>query len=202
MGQLSTSLDQHDQREIVRNHPAAAFDLRFVLTEPEWREGTHLLHPIVGTSYTKPWIRLFWGICAIANLMMPSLHGHSWGEMFSDEPLRAAVAGLMVLICAWGATGIGMKSLDHRLNRLDLDRHIVVTEQGVTITWNQRTWNYAWKDFVYFRETANVVILRNPGIRFWTIPLRALPPGSEARFRELLHSKLPRRQPYSWSPNS
>lgn len=68
MGQLSTSLDQDNQREIVHTPPSAAFDLRFILTEPEWREGTHLLHPIVGTSYTKPWIRLFWGICAIIKL--------------------------------------------------------------------------------------------------------------------------------------
>jgi hypothetical protein len=202
MGELLAFSDQRGQREIVGNR-STCFDLRFILTEAEWREGTDLLHPLFGTAYNpKPLFRLFFALCAVLNFVIPILHGWSWDEFLRDQPQRAALVLLGVIACALAATGIGMKALDRRLNRIDLERHIVVTEDGVTITWNQRTWNHEWKDFVYFRETENLVVLRNPGVRFWTIPLRAVPAGSQTRFRELLHSKLARRQPYSWSPDS
>jgi len=201
MSDLLTFSDQGDH-EIVGDK-SICFDLRFILTEAEWREGTDLLHPIFGTAYNpKPPLRIFFAVCGVLNLIGPVLSGWSWGEFLRDQPQRAALVLLVALACALAAAGIGMKALDRRLNRIDLERHIVVTNQGVTITWNNRVFNHEWKDFVYFRETANVVVLRNPGVRFWTIPLRAVPAAGESRFREHLHSKLPRRQPYSWSPDS
>jgi hypothetical protein len=201
MAQPSTSLD--DPVEIADEAASVRFDLRFYLTESEWEEATNLLHPIIGNTYSRPWVRLLSGVGAAWIIMMPTLlGGQSWHEMLLYQPMRAAFLGLMALACALGTTRFAMKFLDHRLNRLDLDRHVMVSERGVMIAWNGRVFNYEWKDFVYFRESASVVILRNPGARFWTIPVRALPPGSETRFREFLRSKLSRRQPYSWSPDS
>jgi YcxB-like protein len=202
VGELLTLSDQGDPREIVGDS-STLFDLRFILTEAEWREGTDLLHPIFGTAYNpKIPLRLFFGLCGVLNLMIPVLNGWSWDELIREQPQRAALTALVAIACALAAMGIGTKALDRRLNRIDLERHIVVTDRGVTISWNNRVFNHEWKDFVYFRETPNVVILRNPGVRFWTIPLRALPSGSKSRFLDLLHRKMPRRQPYSWSPDS
>jgi hypothetical protein len=95
-----------------------------------------------------------------------------------------------------------MKSLDHHLNRLDLERHIILTDEGVAVTLGERHWNYQWKDFVFFRETETVFVLRTAGTKFWTIPTRAFSSADVPRFRELLREKLPRRQPWSWSPDS
>lgn len=182
-------------------HPAETFDLRFFLTEAELQQGHALLHPISGTSRSIR-SRLFCALCAVICVVSPMLMGWSWTEMFEYAPHRAAIPALATLFCVWGASGIGMNSLNNRLNRIDLDRHIAVSEQGVTIEWNQKTFNYQWKDFVFFRENENLVVLRNPGIRCWTIPLRAVPTARQAKFLNLLHSKVPRRQPFSWSPDS
>jgi hypothetical protein len=194
----STTLDGLDGESLK---PAQSFDLRFFLTEAELQQGMALLHPIVGNSRSIR-SRLICAVCSVICLMGPVLHGWSWGELIHYAPRTAAIVGLAALFCAWCASGIGVNSLNLRMNRVDLDRHIVVSEQGVKIEWNQQTFNYQWKDFVYFRETDALIILRNPGIRFWTIPLRAVPPASQARFLELIHNKLPCRQPYSWSPDS
>ncbi len=189
------------ERDVLSaSKPAPLFDLRFFLTESEWREASNLLHPIFGSAYSKPWFRLFYVLCAVMCLISPRLNGTSWSELIQYAPGRAVFAALGALACTSGA--LWMKSLDYRLNRLDLDRHIVLSEGGVTITWNGRTWNHEWKDFAYFRESSDIVILRNPGVRFWAIPLRAVPAGQQSQFRELLHRKLTRRQPYSWSPDS
>ena len=200
MPQLSTS--SQDGPVIAFGTAAADFDLRFFLTEAEWREAANLLHPIVGNGFNKPWLRLFLVCCAVFNLIVPVLNGWSWGKLIRDRPQSALAIGLAASFCGFLATGFGMKFLNQRLNRLDLERHILVGEPGVRIAWNGRVFHYQWKDFLYFRHNSNVLILRNPGVRCWTIPLRALPPGSEPRFLELLCKNLPRRQPHSWSPDS
>jgi hypothetical protein len=200
MASLSTSRERVTQDASSSGKPAPLFDLRFSLTESEWREAGALLHPISGGAYAKPWLRLFCGFCAVANLMAPALNGTSWSELIQCAPGRAAFAALGAVACASGA--IWMKSLDHRLNRIDLERHIIMTDASVTVTRNERTWNHRWQDFAYFREGQNIVILRNPGVRYWTIPLRAIPADRQLHFRKLLCNKLARRQPYSWSSDS
>jgi hypothetical protein len=180
----------------------ASFDLRFFLTEPEWREAIRLLHPIVGRQYVKRLLRVVNGCGAIIIIMVPHQFGWSWSLLFQVRPVQAVFLAALVFVCVWSATGVGMKGLDHRLNRLDLARHIVVSDQGVNVDWNAQTWNYQWKDFVYFRETEDLVVLRTAGTKFWTIPIRVLQPGDAARFRELLRRNLPRRQRWSWSADS
>jgi len=180
--------------------PAPLFDLRFNLTESEWKESSNLVHPIFGGAHTKPWARLFCGFCAVINLIAPTLNGTSWGELIRYAPSRAIFAGTAMLLCAGAA--IWMKPLERRRNQLDVERHVVLSEHKVTVTLNERVWNNLWTDFMYFREGPNVAILRHSVLTFWTIPLRAIPIERQSEFRQLLNSKLARRQPYSWSPDS
>jgi hypothetical protein len=182
--------------------PAAHFELRFFLTEAEWREAGTLLHPVVGNGFNKPWVRLFIGCCAVFNLIVPVLNGWSWSDLIRDRPQSAVAIAVGTLVCGFLATGFGLRFLNQRLNRLDLDRHIVVSEQGVRIEWNGRVFHYGWNDFLYFRSNSTLLVLRNSAARVWTIPLRALAPGTEPRFLEFVARKLPRRQPHSWSPDS
>jgi hypothetical protein len=79
---------------------------------------------------------------------------------------------------------------------------MLVSEQGVRIEWNGRVFQYGWNDFSYFRGNSSLLILRNSASRFWTIPLRALPLGSETIFVDFVARNVPRRQPHSWSPDS
>jgi len=194
-----TTLESTDQKSSLAQGQGLFFDLHFMLTRAEWKEAGILQHPIMGAS-AKLWIRLFCGLCAAINLTTPWMIGISWSALIRYAPAKAAILAVPALSCACWA--IWMNALDHRLNRLDLERHIVLDEERVTITWNQRTFNYQWKDFIYFRESSNLVVLRNPGARFRTIPLRVVPSGSQSQFHELLRRRLARRQPYSWSPDT
>jgi len=178
-----------------------SFELRFFLTEAELQQGHALLHPITGTSRSLR-ARLICAACAVICLGGPILYGWSWPEFIQDAPVGALNVGLAALFCSWCASGIGFGSLNNRLNRLDLERHVVLSDRGVTIDWNEKTFNYQWKDFVFFRENESIVVLRNPGVRCWTIPLRTVPAGRRALFLDLLHRNLARHQPYSWSPDS
>src|SRR5215472_10142952 len=133
MSSPSPSLDSSHRASL---HASAPFDLRFFLIEDELQQAHALLHPVVGTSGSMR-NRLIAAACAVICLIAPLLHGWSWPEFIHDAPLKALNVGLATLFCAWGATGIGMRSLNDRLNRLDLDRHIVVSDRGVTIDWNR-----------------------------------------------------------------
>jgi hypothetical protein len=182
--------------------PTISFDLRFFLTESELREAALLLHPLIANRFVKPLVRVFNGCAAIIIFMVPGRFGWTWHDLLRYSPHHAVFLGIIALGCAWTATGVGMKSPDRHLNRLDLERHIVLSDQGVTVTLGERTWNSPWKDFVFFRNTPTIFLLRTTGTKFWTIPRRALSPADVARFRELLREKLPRRQPWSWSSDS
>ncbi|HYM79418.1 MAG TPA: YcxB family protein [Candidatus Dormibacteraeota bacterium] len=201
MAPQSTILDP-DLSEVPTDRPTVSVDLRFFLAEPEWREATVVLHPIIANRFVKLSVRVFNGIMAGLILMLPGRFGWTWQDLFRYDTFRALFMAAVVLGCAWTATGIGMNFLNHRLNRLDLERHIILTDQGVTVTLGERIWNSPWKDFVFFRDTPNIFILRTTGTKFWTIPRRAIPPADVPRFCDLLREKLPRRQPWSWSPDS
>ena len=170
MSPQSITLDQRDAVNGSGGQPAISFDLRFFLTETEWREATVVLHPVIANRFVKPAVRLFNGVMAVVIFMVPGRFGWTWHDLLRYSPHHAAFLALVVLGCAWTATGIGMKSLDHHLNRLDLERHIILTDEGVTVTLGERHWNYPWKDFVFFRDTPNVFVLRTTGTKFWTIP--------------------------------
>jgi len=184
------------------DEPTVSLDLRFYLTESELREAACLLHPVIANRFVKPLVRVFNGCAAIIILMVPSRFGWTWQDLLRHSPHHAVLLGVVALGCAWTATGVGMKSLDHHLNRLDLERHIVLSDQGVTVTLGERRSYSPWNDFVFFRETPTIFVLQTTGTRFWTIPRRVLSPADVGRFRELLCKKLPRRQPWSWSPDS
>lgn len=189
-------------RDTASSNSTVHFELRFFLTEAEWREAGTLLHPAIGNGFDKPWIRLFTGFCAIFNLVFPILNGWSWSDLIRDRPQSAVAIVLAALFCGFLSTGFGMRFLNQRLNRLDLERYVVVSERGVRIEWNGRVFHYGWNDFSYFRTNSTLLVLRNSVFRFWTIPLRALPPGSELLFVEFVARNLARRQPHSWSKDS
>jgi hypothetical protein len=173
MAAPATALERLDQNSGSGAKPALSFDLRFKLTESEWKEASNLVHPILGGAHTKPWARLLCGFCALINLIAPTLNGTSWSELVRCAPGRAVFAGTAML-----------------------------SDQTVIVTLNDRTWNNLWADFMHFRQGPNVVILRHSVLTFWTIPIRAVPVEKQSEFREFLNRKLARRQPYSWSPDS
>jgi hypothetical protein len=200
MAAPATALERLDQNSGSGAKPALSFDLRFKLTESEWKEASNLVHPILGGAHTKPWARLLCGFCALINLIAPTLNGTSWSELVRCAPGRAVFAGTAMLLCA--AAAIWMKPLERRRNWLDVERHVMLSDQTVIVTLNDRTWSNLWTDFMHFRQGPNVVVLRHSVLTFWTIPIRAVPVEKQSEFREFLNRKLARRQPYSWSPDS
>jgi len=184
------------------DRPKIRFDLRFFLTEAEWLEATHVLHPISSKPAARILGRLINAVLAVALLLLPHTLGRSWTEIFRFSPLGTIPPLLMFCLCAWNASGIGMKAINHRLNRLDLERHIVLTDRGADVTQGEYVRNYQWNDFTYFRETPALFVLRTSGTKFWTIPRRVLNSADAESFRQFLCQKLPRRQPWSWSPDT
>jgi YcxB-like protein len=157
--------------------PTISFDLRFFVTESEWREASALVHPIIANRFVKPLVRVFNGCAAVFIFMVPGRFGSTWPDLLRYSPHHAGFLLVVALGCAWTATGIGVKSLNHHVNRLDRERHIVVSDQGLSVTLGERHWNHHWKDFVFFRDTPKLIVLRATGTRFWTIPTRAIPPA-------------------------
>lgn len=184
-------MDLQQEPDAIGPNSSSVLDVRFLLRESEWRAACRMLRPFVANPNIKPFLRILNGFGALLFLAFPHLFHGSWASLFPGEPIPALFLLAMGLLCLWSATGIGMKSLDHRLNRLDLERHIVVSNNGVFVDFNGRTRKYEWKDFACFRESPELFVLRTTGTKFWTIPIRVISPKSLPDLRQLLNEKLP-----------
>jgi YcxB-like protein len=175
-----------------------SFEIRFFLTKSELEEAGLALHPVIANQRINPFLRLFNGMGALMIVAIPHILSTSWRELLKSEPVGTLFLAAVGLVSAWSSSGVGMKALNHHLNRLDLEREISVSEVGVRIRHGNRVLDYPWKRFIFFCETPNLFILRRPGTQFWTIPKRALTPGDEPGLEELLRGKLRRSQPWSY----
>lgn len=178
--------------------PPRSLDVRFLLSEGELREAFAALHPLMTNRRFKAVGRVINGIATVFYLRLPYLIGQSWGQFLQTQPVEAVFLAALALVSGWSATGsIGNKAIDRFLNRLDLERYLVLDARGVKITRGDRNWDYAWRRFAFFHETSESFILQTTGISFWTIPKRAFDTRGEQDFRALLVARLPRRRRFS-----
>jgi YcxB-like protein len=179
-------------RELVEHEPVRGevVECRFFLTRDEIDKAATLLHPWANSRYGKLLSRGMCGLSALAVPWIPGLLGKSWREVFATQPGVALAAIGLGLFWAWAAVGCpGMKAL----NRLDLERRIVVSDLGVEVTCGRRTFTYDWPRLFCYREAPGLFVVRTRFARFWTIPRRALQPGDGERLRSLLAKRLPDR---------
>ena len=177
--------------------PPRSLYVRFFLSEGELKEAFAALHPLMSNRRFKAVGRVINGLAAVFYLRLPHLIGQSWAQFFQAQPVEAVFLAALALVCGWSATGtIGRKAIDRFLNRPDLERHIILADRGVTITRGDRTWDYDWRRFAFFRETADLFILQTNRTSFWTIPKRVFDSQGEQDFRAFLGRKVRKRQSF------
>jgi hypothetical protein len=167
------------------------FDVRFLLTEPELQEAAAKRNPLAHNPFVKVLAQVISGLGAVFLPLVPHMLGQTWLELLKSQPVGTVFVITVTVVNLWVATGaIGSAALNRRVNRLDLERHIMFTDLAVQITHGGKTREMAWKRFSSFAETPDLFILETVGIQFWAIPKRALPPGCAQKFRLFLTSKV------------
>jgi YcxB-like protein len=183
--------------------PARTLEVRFFLSERELKEAFATLHPLITDRRFKTVARVLNGLAAVFYLSLPHLVGQSWKRFLQTQPVEAVLLVAAALVSGWSATGsIGSKTIDRFLNRVDLERHVVLADRGVTIARGDRTREYEWRRFMFFRETADLFILQTTGTSFWTIPKRVFDRQGEQDFRAFLGRKLHERQSFLFRSRS
>jgi YcxB-like protein len=181
--------------------PPKSLDVRFLLSEHELKEAFAALHPLITNRRFKAVGRVINGLAAVFYLGLPHLVGQSWRQFLQTQPVEAVFLAVLALVTGWTATGsIGNKAIDRFLNRLDLERSMVLDDRGVRISRGGRNWNYAWRRLTFFHETPELFILQTAGISFWIIPKRVFDAQGEREFRDFLIAKLPRRGKFFFQP--
>ncbi len=191
------SLRAFVQQPSADSHPV---ECRFFLTQEELDEASASqgrVHRWLNTKYGRVSARVICGLAVLALIWLPRYLGESWSEEFRAEPgVTAGLAGfgLLWFWCAMGCVGL------KKLNRLDLERRIKVSDLAVEVTRGSKTSTYKWKRFFSFQETPNLLILRQRTmVQCWIIPKSALSPGEQERLRSLLNRKLPNHALLGWS---
>ncbi len=171
--------------------PQDRFDVRFLLTNDELKEAAAVRKTFANSLFGKTMGRVITGVGTIYFACVPYLRGTTWSDLIAEYPLRAMVVGAMVVLDFWVTIGMpGKNRLNRAVNRLDVERHIMIDDGGVDVTHGENRYQSKWSDFKCFQETANVFVLLTTFERFWTIPKRVLPTGSIESFRSLLQRKL------------
>ena len=170
-------------------------ELCFTLTPEEFDEGISTLRSPANHTTTKYVMRLICGVGAYFLWHIPASHGQTWQQFFQTEPVFAI--WLAVLIAFDGLIVLGVLNspkLNRLANRLDWERRIRFSDNGVDVNWGKRmNFHYRWQDLLFFQETPGLFILKAGGTQFWTMPKRAIPAGAGENLRALLSSRLPRK---------
>lgn len=200
---VSDTLPPSNATEGFSLEPPRSVDVRFLLSERELKEAFAALHPLITNRRFKTVGRVINGLGVVFYLKLPHLIGQSWEQFLQTQPVEAVFLAALALVSGWSATGnIGSKAIDRFLNRLDLERYIVLDDRRVKITRGDRNWDYAWRRFAFFHETSESFVLQTTGISFWAIPKRVFDTQGEREFRAFLVTKLPPRRKFFFHPRS
>ncbi len=167
------------------------FDLRFFLSADEFQEGVAVKRGAAGLGKSsKHAYRVLSGIGAAVLLVWPYFTSDSWPGLLRKDPNSGTLL-LLAALLAWIAAGApGFEALNLKANRLDLERQIMCTTEGVDITHGANKLRLPWSQCKSFQETERVFVLNTSEAQFWTIPKRILTPDRQSAFRSLLASNL------------
>lgn len=175
-----------------------ALEVRFFLTPEEFDEGIGTLRAVTFPPGKKITARVANGILALALLYFPHFLGQTWASLFEWRPSLAILLGALFVLNAWNALGqVGVHKLNRLVNRLDWERRIRFSDQGMVVDWGQRNFRYRWQDMQFFQETPGLFVLKAGGTQFWTMPKRAIPAGRGDQLRSMLVSHIPQRETVS-----
>jgi hypothetical protein len=174
---------------------AGAVELRFFLTAEEFDEGISVLKGPGRSPSAKIAMRVVCGVGAYFLWRIPMSHGQTWTEFYHMHPVFAIWLGLVLAFDGLIVVGAVQNPKINRLaNRLDWERRICFSDQGVDVDWGVRMkFHYRWKDLLFFQETPMLFVLKAGGAQFWTMPKRAIPAGFGDQFRSMLSARLPQK---------
>lgn len=190
-----TSLEPSQDIEIrsITSTQAPAFDFRFFLRDAELREAAAHRKTFWRSPEGRIFTKVVTGFGAIYFSLFPYLHGMTWHEFLPISPIKATYLGAAAVLDVWVATGsVGVQHLNRIANRLDLERRIVLSEDGVVVLHGSKRHQFRWNELRGFQETENLFLLLTGEHTFWTIPKHIV--GSDvSRLQSFLLTKTPKK---------
>jgi len=170
------------------------FNFNFNLAPEEFDEAVEYRGSLFSGTKGKKIQRMGGGIAAICMLLFPNIINTSWTELIKNDPVSVFMVLTMLILSIWTATGSkGIEKLNRKVNRLDVERYIRCTADGVNAVHGATKENFYWSQCLSFQETPNLFILNTTATQFWTIPKRLLSPEQLPMFRALLMRKLKKK---------
>jgi|HubBroStandDraft_1064217.scaffolds.fasta_scaffold00106_51 hypothetical protein len=148
-----------------------AVELRFFLTPEELDEAARVRKVGSNLQNNRLVMRLVCGVGAFYLLYLPHKFGGSWSSWLHNYPVLAVLLGALIALDAWIAMGqFGVARLNRVANRLDLERRIALSDQGVDVSHGRTSHQKKWQDFSFFQETPTVFLLQQWELRFGRYP--------------------------------
>jgi hypothetical protein len=174
--------------------PREVIDVRFFLRPEELDEAAAIRNVSSNTSGNKAIMRVICGLGALYAGFAPYMKGATWSAWWQHRPEAAIFWGGLLVLDVYVLLGQpGIRKLNRFFNRLDVERRICVSHQGIDITHGRMHQRKSWNDFSFYQETATIFLLQTTVHSFWTLPKRAIPAGREDQLQTLLKAKLQRR---------
>lgn len=186
-----TSLEPAQEIEIrpITSTQTPGFDVRFFLTEPELKEAVTRRKSFWRSTEGKILTKVITGFGAIYFPLFPYLHGMTWPEFLAVSPIKATYLAAAAVLDIWVATGsLGIQHLNRIANRLELERRVILSDDGVVVLHGTKRRQFRWNQLRGFQETENLFLLLTGEHTFWTIPKRTV--GSDvSRLQSFLLTK-------------
>jgi len=191
MGPVATVPSANDLNGL---DPKEVVDVRFFLKPEELDEASAIRKVTSNQKSKKTLMRVICGLGAVYIGLMPYIKGATWSMWWQHRPEAAIFWGGLLILDIYVALGQpGMMKLSRLMNRLDVERRICVSPQGVDITHGSLRQQKSWEDFSFYQESPTIFLLQTTGPSFWTLPKRAIPAGRGDQLVALLREKLPQR---------
>ena len=184
--QNANDLNGLDPREVV--------DVRFFLKSEELDEAASIRNVTSNQKSHKALMRTICGLGGVYAAIMPYMKGASWSIWWHHRPDAFMFWGALLILDIYIVLGQpGIRKLNRKANRLDVERRLCISHRGIDITHGSLRQQKQWKDFSFFQETPTIFLLQTTGASFWTLPKRAIPAGRGDQLQALLRAKLQRR---------
>jgi hypothetical protein len=190
----TTAANARDSQRLLPEPQTAS--IRFLLTESELSEAKLARRAWINNRYYRIAGRIVCVFGAYFFVAAPSWFGEPWSVLVRKDPLIALETLVFAALDAYVAIGMpGIAALDKLFNRLDLQREVTITPELVKVRRGPKTREREWHEFRCYYETSALYILQTRGVLFVSVPKRAFEQDVKPVFRQILESKLRRKEP-------
>ena len=170
-----TSLEPLQEMDVQFTTASPALDVRFFLTQAELQEAVTRRKTWWRGTEGRIFTRVVTGFGTIYFSLFPYVHGMTWAQFLAVSPIRATYMAALAIFDFWISTGsLGVEGINRIANRLDLERRVVLSDDGVVVLHGNKRHQFRWNQVRGFQDTENLFIIMTGEHTFWTIPKRTV----------------------------